>query len=499
MLEKVSFSDKLSKNCSLVAGVHADGSLSRNAKKIDESFEGIISKNLGKLKFDGKFLKTCSFISCSNDYNHIIIVGLGEPNKEFSKLELEKLGATIYSAAEKLDSNVFIAIDAEDLRFPCACASSFIGFGALLRSWNFDKYKTKKNEKPKLKTLSILTQDVKTSEERFDELRKIADGAFLTRLVVSEPANVIYPESLAKIAKDELAPLGVEVEILDEADMKKLGMNSLLAVGQGSENRPRMAVLRWNGGDKSQKPIAFVGKGVTFDSGGISLKPENNMNEMIRDMAGSGAVLGLFKAVALNKLPVNVVGIMAMVENMPSGSAQRPGDIVKSMSGQTIEVLSTDAEGRMVLADAIWYAQDRFDPEAIIDLATLTGAMAVALGHEFAGLFSNCDKLAEQISKSGDATGEKAWRMPMTDHFEKGIDSDVADMQNIGRPNVRGGSITAAHFLRRFTNGKRWAHLDIAAVECVTFDDLFVCGKGTTGYGVHLLYDFLRENYAKGS
>jgi leucyl aminopeptidase len=220
------------------------------------------------------------------------------------------------------------------------------------------------------------------------------------------------------------------------------------------------------------------------------------MHEMRYDMAGSGTTLGLLKAVALNKLPVNVVGLMAMAENMPSGSAQRPGDVVKSMSGQTIEVLNTDAEGRMVLADALWYAQDRFNPAAIIDLATLTGAIVVALGHEFAGLFSNCDELADQIVKSSVTTGEKVWRMPMSEHFDDGINSDVADMQNIAKSNVRGGAITAAQFLKRFVNDKKWAHLDIAGVE-TSANDLFICSKGATGFGVHLLYDFLRENYVK--
>jgi leucyl aminopeptidase len=313
---------------------------------------------------------------------------------------------------------------------------------------------------------------------------------------VSEPANVIYPKSLAEIALKELSPLGVEIEILGADEMKKLGMNSLLAVAQGSENEPQLAVLRWNGGSKSESPVAFVGKGVTFDSGGISLKPGDNMHEMRYDMAGSGTVLGLLKTVALNKLPVNVVGVMAMVENMPSGSAQRPGDIVKSMSGQTIEVLNTDAEGRMVLADALWYTQDRFNPKTIIDLATLTGAIVVALGHEFAGLFSNCDELAEQIYKSSLSTGEKVWRLPLTEHFDKGIDSEIADMQNIAKSNIRGGSITAAQFLKRFVNGKRWAHIDIAGVE-TSDGDLFICSKGSTGFGVRLLYDFLRENCAK--
>jgi leucyl aminopeptidase len=315
---------------------------------------------------------------------------------------------------------------------------------------------------------------------------------------VSEPANVIYPESLAEIAKNELSPLGAEVEILTTADMKKLGMNALLAVAQGSQNEPRLAVLRWNGGKKSESPtIAVVGKGVTFDSGGISLKPGDSMHEMRFDMAGSGVVLGLLKAVALNKLPVNVVGLMAMVENMPSGSAQRPGDVVRSMSGKTIEVLNTDAEGRMVLADALWYAKDRFNPEIMVDFATLTGAIVVALGHEFAGLFSDCDELARQISASASATGEKVWRMPMSKHFDEGINSDIADMQNIAKQNVRGGSITAAQFLKRFTDGRKWAHIDIAGVEISASEKLFICAKGgATGFGVHLMYDFLRENHA---
>ena len=220
------------------------------------------------------------------------------------------------------------------------------------------------------------------------------------------------------------------------------------------------------------------------------------MHEMRYDMAGSGTVLGLMKVVALNKLPLNIVGVMAMVENMPSGSAQRPGDIVRSMSGQTIEVLNTDAEGRMVLSDALWYAQDRFNPEVMIDLATLTGAIVVALGHEFAGLFCNCDELADQIAKSSITTGEKVWRMPMTDHFDEGINSDLADMQNIAKSHIRGGSITAAQFLKRFVNNKKWAHLDIAGVE-TSSGGLFICSKGATGFGVHLLYDFLRENYVK--
>ncbi|MDR2724303.1 MAG: leucyl aminopeptidase [Holosporaceae bacterium] len=495
MINKVIFSNELAKNCSIVLGVYSDGTLSKSAQKINEYLGGAIERNLRKLNFTKKKLfDICSFLSTGKDYNHVIIVDLGDPQKEFSKFELEKLGAAIYSGAKELDSDIAIAIDAADLHFTCDCASSFVGFGALLKSWFFDKYKSRKDEKIKLKNLVMLTSDTKTSERCFEELRKISDGIFLTRQVVSEPSNVIYPESLARIALEELSPLGVEVEILNGDQMKHLGMNALLAVGQGSEHKPRLAILRWNGADAEKPLVAFVGKGVTFDSGGISLKPEENMHEMRYDMAGSGTVLGLLKAVALNKLPVNVVGVMPMVENMPSGSAQRPGDIVKSMSGQTIEVLSTDAEGRMVLADALWYTQERFDPIVMIDLATLTGAVVVALGHEFAGMFSNCDELAEQIFKSSIATGEKVWRMPMSEHFDDGINSDLADVQNIAKSHIRGGSITAAQFLRRFVNNKKWAHLDIAGVE-TSSNNLFICSAGATGFGVHLLYDFLQKNY----
>ncbi|MDR0555954.1 MAG: leucyl aminopeptidase [Holosporaceae bacterium] len=496
VLEKVSFVDKLPKKGSVIVGIHSDGSLSPNAKKIDEDLNGIIAKNLNKLKFTGKTLfKTCSFPLCNEYYNHLIIVGLGDPNREFSRVDFKKLGAAIYAGASKLDEDATVAIEASDLHIPCNCISSYVGFGALLKSWSFDKYKSQKDEKIRLQNLAVLTSDVKVSQECFDELQNLAAGIFLTRLLVSEPANVIYPESLAKIATEELSHLGVDVEILEQPAMEKLCMNALLAVAQGSANRPRLVVLHWNGGKESELPVAFVGKGVTFDSGGISIKPDEGMHEMIHDMAGAGTVLGLFKAVALNKLPINVVGLMALVENMPSGTAQRPGDIVRSMSGQTIEVLSTDAEGRMILADALWYAQDRFNPSVIVDLATLTGAIVVALGHEFAGLFSNCDNLAEQLSKSSCQTGENVWRMPMSEHFDEGINSDVADMRNIGKPNIRGGSITAAQFLKRFVNDKRWAHIDIAGVEHVSDGDLFVCSKGSTGFGVHLLYDFLKENY----
>ncbi|GHT93257.1 putative cytosol aminopeptidase [Alphaproteobacteria bacterium] len=496
VIQDISFVDSFVEGSSVVVGVYDDCSLSKNASSMDETLGGEVEKNVKKSGFSGKIFETTSFISSTENCNYVVIVGLGEPGRSFSNYELEKLGATAYSAAKKLDTKAVIAIDDDDISSESSPAQLLVAFGSLQKSWDFDKYKTDKKDSAKLESLSFITADVEDRKSNFEKYKNIADAIFLTRTVVSEPANVIYPESLSEIALKELLPLGVDVEILDKQAMTCIGMNALLGVGQGSEKEPKLAILRWNGAeDESAKPLAFVGKGVTFDSGGISLKPGDDMHEMRYDMAGSGTVLGLLKAVALNKLPVNVVGIMAMVENMPSGTAQRPGDIVKSLSGQTIEVLNTDAEGRLILADALWYTQNRFSPEIMIDLATLTGAIIVALGHEFAGLFSNDDELAEKIKASADSTGEKVWRMPLTDHFDKGINSDIADMQNIAKPSVRGGSITAAHFLKRFVNDVKWAHIDIAGVEVTSDDDVFICSKGATGFGVHLLYDFISSNY----
>lgn len=498
VVKDIKFSERMSEDCSVVVGVYSDGTLSSGAVPLDAN--GDISAGIKKLGFCGKLFKTDSFVSCNDKINHVILVGLGEKSKEFSEFEMEKLGAIIYCAASKLDKEISILISGGDVSFKCSkYGTSLMALGFTLRSWDFDKYKTKKCEcsKKNLQKALFVTKEYAAVESEFVWFRNLADGIFLTREVVSEPANVIYPESLAKVAKEELEPLGVEVQVLKKEEMAKLEMGAMLGVSQGSEKDPRFVILKWNGAaDEGAKPVAFVGKGVTFDSGGISIKPDDGMHEMRYDMAGAGTVLGLMKAIALNKLPVNVVGAMALVENMPSGSAQRPGDIVKSMSGQTIEIMSTDAEGRLILADALWYVQSRYDPKAIIDLATLTGAIVVALGHEFAGLFSNCDELADQIKVSAKITGEKVWRMPLTKHFDKSIDSDIADMINLSKPGTRAGGTTAAQFLKRFVNDKNWAHIDIAGVE-TTKDDLFICSKGVTGFGVHLLFDFLCRNYAK--
>jgi leucyl aminopeptidase len=319
----------------------------------------------------------------------------------------------------------------------------------------------------------------------------VVHGIFLARDLASEPANILTPIEMATRI-ETLRDLGIEVDILGPEEMLKLGFGSLMGVAQGSANKPRTVIMQWNGGKAGEKPLAFIGKGVTFDTGGISIKPAAGMEDMKWDMAGSAAVTGLMAALAGRKAPVNVVGLVGLVENMPGDNAQRPGDVVKSYSGQTIEVLNTDAEGRLVLADVLWYCQEKFDPRFMIDLATLTGAIIVGLGHEHAGLFSNNDELVGKLLAAGLATGEKLWRLPMGPEYDKQLKSDIADMKNItGRP---GGSITAAQFLARFINEKPWAHLDIAGTAWST-KDLPTVPKGASGFGVRLLDRLIADHF----
>jgi len=369
-----------------------------------------------------------------------------------------------------------------------------LAYGANLRSYRFDKYKTqlKDDAKPSVKTMKVLSRATGAARKAYAPLAKIADGVALTRDLVSEPPNVLYPESLAIRCK-ELSRLGVKVQILGEAQMKRLGMGALLGVGQGSIRESKMVVMQWNGGAAKDQPVAFVGKGVTFDTGGISLKPGAGMEDMKWDMGGSGVVIGLMKALAGRKAKANVVGVVGLVENMPDGNAQRPGDIVTTMSGQTIEILNTDAEGRLVLADALHYTIDRFAPKFVVNLATLTGAIIISLGSEYAGMFSNNDQLCDRLSSAGEQVSEKVWRMPMGDAYDKMINSDIADMKNIG--GRWGGSITAAQFLQRFVkDGVKWAHLDIAGVTCSN-KEVPTVPKGGTGFGVRLLDRLVSENY----
>jgi len=319
----------------------------------------------------------------------------------------------------------------------------------------------------------------------------IGDGVLLARDLVNQPANILTPVEFAKRAK-ELEKLGCKVTVLDEKDMAKLKMWALLGVARGSRNPPRMAIIRWNGGPKKEKPISFVGKGVTFDTGGISIKPAGGMEDMKGDMGGAAAVTGLMHALAARKAKVNAIGIIAMVENMPDGNAQRPGDIVKSMSGQTIEVINTDAEGRLVLADALWYAREKFDPKFMINLATLTGAVLVALGNHHAGLFSNNDGLCGELTKAGLDTQEKVWRMPLGPEYDKLIDSKNADMKNIGGRYA--GSITAGQFLQRFVKDTPWAHLDVAGTAMGSPKNE-INQSWASGFGVRLLDRLVADNY----
>ncbi len=479
-----------------VVFIYAENELSPSAKKIDKECDGLISRAMEIGHFEGKFGQMIDLISPANiDINRVLVVGLGK-EKSLDTIKAQKIGGKIMNKLiSSGDEEISIAADTlEESTISEAEFAAHIGYGLRLRRYRFDKYFTKESEtkKPSIMVADIMTTAVGKAQSLFSELDSVADGVFFARDLVTEPGNVVYPESYVEKIK-ELSDLGIDVEILDEDQMEDLGMGSLLGVGQGSACESHIAIMRWNGSnDSDEAPVAFVGKGVTFDTGGISLKPGAGMEDMKFDMGGSAAVVGAMKALAGRGAKTNVVGVVGLVENMPSSTAQRPGDVVTSMSGQTIEVINTDAEGRLVLADALWYTQDRFKPKCMIDLATLTGAMMVALGQEFAGIFSNSDELCENLVEAGTQVDELVWRMPMSKGFDKLVDSKIADMKNIG--GKYGGSITAAQFLQRFVNDVPWVHIDIAGTAWRT-EASDVADRGATGYGVRLLDQFIRNNY----
>ena len=373
-----------------------------------------------------------------------------------------------------------------------AAAASF-ALGLKLRAYKFDLYKSKKTDKddegPVRVTIAVADPDA--ARVAAASLPAISEGVYAARSLTNEPPNVLYPVEYARRAA-ELAKLGVEIEVLDKAGLEKLGMRALLAVGQGSRNESRVVIMRWNGGTPDQKPVAIVGKGVTFDTGGISIKPASGMEDMKGDMAGSACVVGLMHALAARKAKANVVGAIGLVENMPDGNAQRPGDIVTAMSGTTIEIINTDAEGRLVLADLLWHIQATYKPAIMVDLATLTGAIIVALAHEYAGMFSNNDELCDRLTKAGEATGERVWRLPLGPSYDKLIESKFADIKNTG--GRHGGSITAAQFLQRFVNDVPWAHLDIAGTGMGSPADEINQSWGS-GWGVRLLDRLIADHY----
>jgi len=474
----------------LVVLLAEDTPLAGLAADADAATAGAIARGLEAARFKGRKGQSATLWAPGAGLSKLVAIGLGKAG-DLTETGAEAAGGVIAGAVAQ-EREAVVAADGLE---PALAAR--VALGAVLKSYRFDRYRTKEKEeeKPKVERIAFAVADVAKAKAAFAPLQAIADGVFLTRDLVSEPPNVLTPVECAERCK-ALTKLGVEVEILGPKEMKKLGFGALLGVAQGSVNEPRMVVMKWMGAPKGKKaaakPVAFIGKGVTFDTGGISIKPAGGMEDMKWDMAGAGTVIGLMAALAGRKAKADVVGLVGLVENMPSGTAQRPGDVVKTASGQTVEVINTDAEGRLVLADVLHYAIETFDPRFMVDLATLTGAIIIALGHEHAGLFSNDDTLAQRIEAAGKAVGEAAWRMPLGDAYDKQIKSDIADMKNVGgRP---GGSITAAQFIQRFVQGKPWAHLDIAGTAWSN-KDLPTAPKGATAYGVRMLDRLVAEHY----
>lgn len=478
---------------------YEDKEPSASVNSLNYEFNGFVDHVLERTKsFKGKFGQVqLVMLPESAPYSYAVLLGCGKKEK-LNVQEAEKLGGKLFAALgeHKIETIEFYA-DSE--LTDSGQITAHIATGMAMRSYTFEKYKSKKadDEKdPELSRVHFVVLESDQASEAYDEQACVLDGVFLARDLVNEPPNELYPEVYAKRIKEQLKPLGVDVDILDEKKMKKLGMGALLAVGQGSDNGPRLVVMRWKG-DKSSAdaPLAFVGKGVTFDTGGISLKPGAGMEDMKMDMGGSAAVVGLMKSLARRKAKVNVVGIVGLVENMPSARAYRPADIITSYSGKTVEVLNTDAEGRLVLADALSYVQDVYKPSLIVDLATLTGAMMIALGHEYCGTFSTDDALWEQMDRAGKNTDEKLWRMPLDEVWKKDMEGTISDTQNMAKSGRWAGSCTAAGFLWHFIEeGTPWAHMDIAGTAWIKSDKDTVPKYGT-GFGVRVLDRMIADNY----
>jgi leucyl aminopeptidase len=424
----------------------------------------------------------------------LVVVGCGKPG-DMKRKDFIKLGGIAMGKLPSTAASATIVADLPDKTMTAEQASA-LAIGARLRGYRFDRYKTKRKddeEKPRAVKVEIGVADVARARAAWAANGGLADAVVLARDLINEPANVLYPIEFARRA-GTLKRLGVAVDVLDVAAMKRLGMNALLGVGQGSAHDSRVVVMRWNGGKRDAAPVAFIGKGVCFDTGGISIKPAGNMEDMKGDMAGAACVVGLMQALAARKAKVNAIGAIGVVENMPDGKAQRPGDIVKTMSGQTVEIINTDAEGRLVLADVLHYVNTKYKPKFMIDLATLTGAIMVALGQEYAGMFANDDKLAERLVKAGEATGERVWRMPLGPEYDKMIDSKFADMKNTG--GRWGGSITAAQLLQRFVGKTPWAHLDIAGTALGS-PQTEINKSWSAGWGVQLLDRLVEDHYER--
>jgi leucyl aminopeptidase len=481
-----------------VVGAAEGGALLPAAVAADKASGGALTRALKFSRFSGKSGQMLEVLAPAGmKTSRLLLVGLGAADGLDEK-GLETLGAQIVGrlyAADETAAHLQIDVPKGSKVKKAELAAHF-AFGAKLKSYAFDKYRTRNLDEyaKKLATLRIVTPDVPAAKKAHAGLAAVADGIFLARDLVNEPPNILYPAEFARRAKAQLTKLGVKVEILGEAEMKKQGFGALLGVGQGSARESQLVVMQWNGGKKSAKPVALVGKGVCFDSGGLSIKVGAGMQGMKGDMAGAACVTGTLLALASRKARVNAVGVIGLVENMPDGGAFRPDDVLTSLSGQTIEVLNTDAEGRLVLADALTYTQRRFSPKMLIDLATLTGAIVQTLGYEHAGIFSNDDQLVSRVQAAGRYTGERVWQLPLDPFYDKMIRSKIADMKNIGGGNS--GAITAAQFLLRFIEKNTvWAHLDIAGVAWQDHERKPTIPSWGTGWGVRLLNRLMIEHY----
>ena len=477
----------------VVALASATGGAAAGLAEADPS--NVYEKAASVSKFKGKALSVLDIVApYGSPADRLVVVGLGAADGKTS-LDWIKAGGKA-AGALKSARKVVVFLDAPGFDVSAKAAADF-ALGMRMRAYKFDSYKTAKksdadeDENDKAVKVTLVTGEASAAKAALKQALAIADGVNLARDLVNEPPNVLGTEEFAARAK-ALESLGVEIEILGEKEMGKLGMGALLGVAQGSVRPPRLVIMRWNGGKAKEKPIAFIGKGVVFDSGGISIKPAGGMEDMKGDMGGAAAVTGLMHVLAARKAKVNVVGMIGLVENMPDANAQRPGDIVTSMSGQTIEIVNTDAEGRLVLCDALHYCRQRFEPRFMINLATLTGAVLVALGSQHAGLFSNDDDLSAKLVSAGLSTGERLWRMPLGDDYDKLIDSKFADMKNSGGRHA--GSITAAQFLKRFVGDTPWAHLDIAGTAMGSVQDE-INQSWASGFGVRLLDELVRTEY----
>ena len=486
---KVNFVPKLTEKKEVLALV-ADKKSILDFKELDNNTLNKIQYAINNEDFNFNKFSSLEIINDKNtSFSKIILISPGKKSSIQSN-DFAIIGGKINQISSKSSKKIVSILVAKE--FSTDDNLIQIGFGATLNTYKFDKYKTKKKTKKQINEVKIISNNATKLKNKLKNKNSVAEGIFLARDLVNEPSNVLNPEAYAKRIK-ELSKFGLKVEVLNEAKMKRLGMWSLLGVGRGSQYESQLVIIRWDGNkSKKTKPLCFVGKGVCFDSGGISLKPGNKMEEMIGDMGGSAAVVGLMKTLALRKAKVNVIGVVGLVENMPDGTAQKPGDIVKSMSGQTIEIQNTDAEGRLVLADALWYAQDKYKPEIMIDLATLTGAIVMSLGNKMAGIFSNNDDLSEKLMEAGRVSGDNVWRLPLSESYDKMINSQFADMKNIGMGGA--GSITAAQFLKRFVNKVPWVHIDIAGTA-TGMEKSSVNTSWASGFGVNLLDTLISKFY----